>query len=124
MLYGLVIAFHVIACIILIAVILLQAGRGGGLSETFGGESQQTIFGTKTSLFLSRATIVAAGLFLFTSLLLGIMTSRRGKSLIDLQRRQGLPIDIPAQPSQESSEQGVLDKKDLPLAKPEELPEE
>ena len=46
MLYGLVIAVHVISCIILIVAILLQAGRGGGLSETFGGDSSQTIFGT------------------------------------------------------------------------------
>ena len=107
MLYGLFIGIHVTACIILIAVILLQAGRGGGLSETFGGESTQTIFGAKASVFLARATIVAAVLFLITSLLLGIMTSRRGRSLIDLQRTKGIPIT----------------KEDIPLAKPEELPE-
>ena len=107
MLYGLVIAVHVIACIILIVVILLQAGRGGGLSETFGGESPQTIFGTKISVFFARATVVAAASFLVTSLLLGIMTSRRGRSLIGLQNRQSLP----------------LNKEDIPLAKPEQLPQ-
>ena len=51
MLYGLVIAIHVIVSLVLIAVILLQAGRGGGLSDTFGGSSTQTLFGTKTSVF-------------------------------------------------------------------------
>ena len=60
MLYGIVIAIHIIVSLILIAVILLQAGRGGGLSESFGGSSTQTIFGTKTSLFLTRATAVSA----------------------------------------------------------------
>ena len=84
MLYGLVIFFHVLVCAILIAVILLQAGRGGGLSETFGLDSSQTIFGTKASVFLARATAVAASLYLVTCLLLGIMTSKRGKSLIPL----------------------------------------
>ena len=58
MLYGLVITVHVIVSLILIAVILLQAGRGGGLSESFGGSQTQTILGTKTSLFLKRATAV------------------------------------------------------------------
>ena len=97
MLYGLVIAVHIIACLILIAVILLQAGRGGGLSETFGGmDSSQTIFGTKVSVFLTRATVVAACLFLITCLVLGIMTSRRGKSLIDLRGGKGVPVEIPS----------------------------
>ena len=96
MLYGLVIAIHVISCLILIAVILLQAGRGGGLSETFGGgDSSQTIFGTKVSVFFTRATIVAAILFLSMSLLLGIMTSRRGKSLIDLRGGKSVPTKVP-----------------------------
>ncbi|MDD5173717.1 MAG: preprotein translocase subunit SecG, partial [Candidatus Omnitrophica bacterium] len=43
MLYGLVITIHVIVSLVLISVILLQAGRGGGLSESFGGSSTQTI---------------------------------------------------------------------------------
>ena len=93
MLYGLVIFIHVTACLVLIAVILLQAGRGGGLSETFGIDSQQTIFGTKANVFLQRATVAAACLFLIMSLLLGVLTSRRGKSLIDL--KQKMPIQQP-----------------------------
>ena len=64
MVYALVITIHVIASLVLIAVILLQAGRGGGLSETFGGSSTQTILGTKTSVFLKRATAASAIIFL------------------------------------------------------------
>jgi len=97
MLYGSVIVIHIVACLILIVVILLQAGRGGGLSETFGGgDSSQTIFGAKVSVFLTRATIVAACLFLITCLVLGIMTSRRGKSLIDFRGKKSAPIEIPS----------------------------
>lgn len=82
MLYGVVITIHVIVSLILIAVILLQAGRGGGLSESFGGSQTQTILGTKTSVFLKRATAVSAVLYILVCLLLGVMTSHRGRSLV------------------------------------------
>lgn len=82
MLYGLVITIHVIVSLVLISVILLQAGRGGGLSESFGGSSTQTILGTKSSVFLKRATAVSAVLYIFACLLLGVMTSHRGRSLV------------------------------------------
>lgn len=82
MLYGLVIAIHVVVSLVLIAVILLQAGRGGGLSESFGGDSTQTILGTKTSVFLKRATEISAVVFLLTCLTLAVMTSHRGRSLV------------------------------------------
>lgn len=82
MLYGLVMAIHVMASLVLIAVILLQAGRGGGLSETFGGSSTQTLFGTKTSVFLTRATAACAIIYLLTCLSLAVMTSHRGRSLL------------------------------------------
>ncbi len=82
MLYGIVITIHVIVSLVLIVVILFQAGRGGGLSESFGGSSTQTILGTKSSVFLKRATAISAVLYIFACLLLGVMTSHRGRSLV------------------------------------------
>lgn len=82
MLYGFVMAIHVIVSLVLISVILLQAGRGGGLSESFGGSQTQTILGTKTSVFLKRATAVSAVLYILACLVLGVMTSHRGRSLV------------------------------------------
>lgn len=108
MLYGLIIAIHVIVSLVLIAVILLQAGRGGGLSETFGASSTQTLFGTKTSVFLKRATAASAIIYILTCLTLGVMTSHRGRSLV---AREGLKIPIsqsqggaPQAPAQEPVE--------------------
>ncbi len=75
------IILHVIVSLVLIGVILLQAGKGGGLSEAFGGASQQ-LFGTKSSSFLNRATSVCAILFLVTCLSLGILSSRGRMSLM------------------------------------------
>jgi len=107
MLYGLVIAIHVIASLVLIAVILLQAGRGGGLSETFGGGSTQTLFGTKTSVFLTRATAACAVIYILTCLTLAVMTSHRGRSLVSqgavvrppiTQGQQQMPQPLPEEP--------------------------
>lgn len=83
MLYGLVILIHVLVCLFLIAVILLQAGRGGGLSEMWGGGQPQSLFGTQTNVLLTRVTEVCAVVFILSSLVLGIMTTQRGKSLVE-----------------------------------------
>lgn len=89
MLYGLVIAIHVVASLVLIAVILLQAGKGGGLNEAFGGGSTQTILGTKSSVFLKKATAVCAVIYILACLLLAVMTSHQGRSLV---AKQGIPM--------------------------------
>lgn len=81
-LYWFIIAVHVIVSLVLIAVILLQAGRGGGLSETFGGSSTQTLFGTKTSVFLKKATAASAIIYILTCLTLAVMTGHRGRSIV------------------------------------------
>jgi len=86
MLYGLLIAVHVIVSIVLILVILLQAGRGGGLSETFGMSSTQTIFGTSATRFLQNATSVCAVVFLLTCLSLAALSTQKSRSLMETQR--------------------------------------
>jgi len=117
MLYAFVIIVHLTACLILIAAILLQAGRGGGLSETFGSDSQKTLFGAKANVFLTRATVTAACLFLVTSLLLGVLTSRRGKSIIALQGNTAQQPQNPG-PRTPSSEPHAQRSEDIPYIPP------
>jgi preprotein translocase subunit SecG len=103
--YGLVIAIHVIVSLALIAVILLQAGRGGGLSETFGGSSTQTILGTKTSTFLKRATATSAIIYILTCLTLAVLTSHQGRSLVS--RQKGFPTAMPGLPEGQTNQPGT-----------------
>jgi preprotein translocase subunit SecG len=83
--YIFVLIIHIIVSLILVAVILLQTGKGGGLAETFGGggSSQTTIFGQKSGAFLTKATEVSAVLFLCTSLTLAYLSSKKEKSIMD-----------------------------------------
>ena len=98
MLYILLMAVHVFVCLVLILVILLQAGRGGGFSDMAGGGQPQSILGTQTNAFMTRATEVCAILFIITSLSLGIISTHRGKSLMERQRglTQVAPSAVPA----------------------------
>ena len=81
--YIFLLIIHVIVCFVLVAVVLLQAGRGGGFSDMMGGAQPQSIFGTQTNEFMTRATEVCAVLFIVTSLSLGILSIQRGKSLME-----------------------------------------
>ncbi len=80
MLYQIVTVFHLIVCILLIIIVLIQAGRGGGLAESFSGA--ETILGTKTNAFLTKATSVFAVLFFVTCLSLAFVSKQRSKSLL------------------------------------------
>ena len=72
---------HVIICLFLIIVVLLQSGKAADLAGAFGGMGSQTVFGPRGSAtVLSKATTVAAILFMVTSLSLSIMATRNGKS--------------------------------------------
>ena len=77
---GFLLVIHVIFGILLIAMILMQSGRGGGLTETFSGV--ESIFGTKTNTFLVRGTTVLAVMFLITSLSLTYLSRQKGESLL------------------------------------------
>ena len=73
-LFYLIVILHIIACLFLIAVVLLQQGKGQDLASAFGGGGTQTAFGPRGSAtVLSRATTILAGLFMVTSLALSIV---------------------------------------------------
>ena len=78
--YTFALVVHVLACILLLIVILMQSGRGGGLTQAFA--AAETVFGPKTNSLLVRATTVLAIIFLTTSLSLAYLSAQKDKSLL------------------------------------------
>ncbi len=81
MIYGLILVLHLLICLVLILVVLLQSGKGGGLAGAFGGMggAGQTLFGGRgAATFLSKATTVLGIAFMTTSLVLALMAGTRG----------------------------------------------
>lgn len=73
-----VLIIHVVACLSLILVVLLQAGKGASMGAAFGGSSQ-TVFGSSGATpFLAKLTTIVAVLFMLTSLGLAIFANRGG----------------------------------------------
>lgn len=75
-----VLIIHVTVCVGLIILVLIQRGRGSGLVESFAGV--ESMFGTKTSAFLTRTTTILSIMFFLTCLSLAIFSVRQSKSLM------------------------------------------
>ncbi len=68
---------HILVCLVLIGVVLLQTGKRADLAGAFGGGGSQTAFGARgAATFLSRATTVCAVVFMLTSFLLALLQSQ------------------------------------------------
>ena len=73
------IIIHVTACVVLIILVLIQRGRGAGLVESFAGV--ESMFGTKTSAFLTRITTIMSVVFFMTCLALAVLSVRQSKTI-------------------------------------------
>ncbi len=86
---------HVICCFTLIFVILLQAGRGQGLTgPSFASGNVQSLFGTRAGDFLTKATSVAAICFLLTCITLDYIEAQKSRSLLEGPRQKPSQIDV------------------------------
>src|SRR5690348_8351828 len=99
--YFLVMTVHVVVCIFLIIVVLLQSGKAADLAGAFGGMGSQTAFGPRGSAtLLSKATTISAILFMLTSMTLSIMATRNaglGTTVLDSAPKSApAPVSTPA----------------------------
>jgi preprotein translocase subunit SecG len=116
---------HIIICFFLVIVVLLQSGKAADLAGAFGGMGSQTAFGPRGSAtILSKATTVAAALFMVTSLSLAIIATRTsgvGTSVLEgkpAQTQQSAPAPIPSQPAGGSQSKGSGNTQTIPLPPP------
>jgi len=104
--YTLLVILHVVVSLVLILIVLLQAGKGADMGAAFGGSSQ-TVFGSSgAGTFLGKMTAGIAVLFMLTSLLLTYSASHRSSSLMERARvpvtEQKLPVTNPDTATQPS----------------------
>src|SRR5579885_1975469 len=101
----LITTIHVILCLFLIVVVLLQSGKAADLAGAFGGMGSQTVFGPRGSAtVLSKATTVAAAAFMLTSLTLSSRATRAGKAAPGLLEKASRPA--PGQVQKSAAPQG------------------
>jgi len=114
LLYYAMVTLHVIVCVILVLVVLLQSGKGADLAGAFGGGATQTAFGSRgPASFLSKMTTIAAIVFMVTSLGLSLISTPRTeeRSILETTKQQ------PAKPSKKAAPAA----QPLPAPTPEQI---
>jgi len=90
------IVIHVLVCLFLVVIVLLQHGKGASIGATFGGSSQ-TVFGTEGPLpMMNKITTAAAVVFMATSVSLAWYSSRAGDGSVMERVRTPAGIEEPA----------------------------
>ena len=114
-----ILAIHIIVCVIMILIILLQQGKGAEMGATFGVSSQgSAVFGPKgPTPLLAKITVGAAVMFMFTSLSLALLTTKRYSSTVS-QVKPLAPVTVPAKKAMPKSPikmgSRVVPKSELP----------
>src|SRR5450432_2257005 len=91
---------HVIVCLILIGVVLLQQGRSADLAGAFGGQGSQTAFGPRAAAnVLTRPTSWSAVIFMLTCISLTVLYYRTNSSHSVLSGAKSAPVTAPAKPA-------------------------
>ncbi|HET6200367.1 MAG: preprotein translocase subunit SecG [Candidatus Acidiferrales bacterium] len=107
------VTLHILVCLLLIFVIMLQSGNAADLAGAFGGAGSQTAFGPRgAATFLTKATTWCAIVFMMSSLALSLKrapTTAQGSSILE----QTMPTapSRPATPAQKPVPQAPVPKK-------------
>ena len=108
--FGFLLTLMILDGLLLMVVVLLQAGKGGGLASVGGGAGTETfVGGRQAATLLTRTTWVTGGIFLFLALVLSVMSANRAapESLLRQQFQQGAPaLPEPVLPGVEDGVQG------------------
>jgi preprotein translocase subunit SecG len=91
---GLLVAIHVLICVILIIAVLLQSGKAADLAGAFGGAGSQTAFGPRgAATLLGKVTTVGAILFMLTSMGLWILSAKGDRSVVSGEKETPAAVE-------------------------------
>ena len=96
----LIIIVHVVVCLTLIGIVLLQTGKGADMGAAFGGSSQALFGGGGPAPFLTRVTTAAAVVFMITSLVLAYVSANvmEGSVMSGVKVSPGQAVELPVAP--------------------------
>jgi preprotein translocase subunit SecG len=116
---------HVLACLFLIVIVLLQRGKGAEMGAVFGGGAGATVFGSRgAGNFLTRMTTAAAVVFMVTSLTLAyIARDETGDTLFDEEAPAAADSTF-GEPPAAGEAPGAFEEVPAPEAAPEAAPAE
>jgi preprotein translocase subunit SecG len=100
-LYWIFLPLFLFVCFIMILLVLIQKGRGGGLSSAFGGAGGNTAFGAKTGDVLTWATSVVFGLFVLLAVILTLVIGKMPARASIAPQAQQAPL--PGSPTNSNS---------------------
>ncbi len=117
----LLVIIHLLVCLFLIFIVLIQSSKGAELGAAFGGSSQ-TLFGSRGgATFLSKLTTISAIVFMVTSLLLAMIASKGGsvvKRTLPMEQKSGAPF----QPGQQGPVQAPMQNAPAQAPAPQKAP--
>ncbi|MBF0489615.1 MAG: preprotein translocase subunit SecG [Candidatus Omnitrophica bacterium] len=113
---GFIYFVHILAAILLVITILMQAGRGGGLAESFS--SAESMFGTQANTFMVRCSTILAVIFFTTSLTLAISSAKGHKSLMEHAKLPAQSASMPEEPTVKVSDPKPMVDAVKEMAKP------
>ncbi len=108
---ALVLTLHVIVCLFLVGIVLIQGGKGASLSASFGMGGSSSAFGARTDSFMTKLTSGAAIVFVVTSIVLTYLASRTGSlsQTLNVEDRVGSTATSTPEPTAVPAESGVVD---------------
>jgi preprotein translocase subunit SecG len=102
MLYGFLVVIHILVSLIIIGLVLLQAGKGADIGSAFGGGGSQAVFGSMgTPTVLGKLTTAVAIVFMVTSFSLAMLSHKRTSSIMPVSAPAATPApsSTPATPA-------------------------
>ena len=121
MLETVVVVLHLLGALGVVALVLLQQGKGADAGASFGAGASNTVFGSQgSSTFLSKFTAILAACFFITSLGLGYFAKEKAHQLTQVGLPDPAVLEVKQKPA--ADDVPVLEGQQKPAAVPADVP--